>query len=308
MTKKEQFDNIKKYCEYLEKAIKKNKQTKKITYGHKTFGLSNNLPFVIGTLVLSFAAMGAALSLLAKLPIYIACPASILTAFGSSIGLPKLLHHLVLKGNGKKSRGYAKLEMDSFFHVMKDIYSKYHKNIMNAQSVEEVSQSDLDAFVEQAKIYTQNYKYYLGKNIGERIYKRNVKDYNKIKKLYSTMNNSNKYDVSAKIQKIVLKNNKFAELWCDLFNTCGKMSKNLYNMTKQICEDLQIPDDKKFEADFRFLNKMIEHDFNIKCEGLNTEQNILNLDIENETQITSKKITDMRNEIQNKKEQHIEEL
>ena len=308
MTKKEQFDNIKKYCEYLEKAIKKNKQTKKITYGNKTFGLSNNLPFVIGTLVLSFAAMGAALSLLAKLPIYIACPASILTAFGSSIGLPKLVHHLVLKGNGKKSRGYAKLEMDSFFHVMKDIYSKYHKNIMNAQSVEEVSQSDLDAFVDQAKIYTQNYKYYLGKNIGERIYKRNVKDYNKIKKLYSTMNNGNKYDVSAKIQKIVLKNNKFAEPWCDLFNTCGKMSKNLYLMTKQICEDLQIPDDKKFEADFRFLNKMIEHDFNIKCEGLNTEQNILNLDIENETQITSKKITDMRNEIQNKKEQHIEEL
>ncbi len=308
MTKKEQFDRIKNYCLELEKTIRKNKQSKKITYGHKTFGLSDNIPFIMTTLILSFAGMGAALSLLAHLPIYIACPASVLTAFGTSIGLPKLIHHLTLKGKGKKARGYAKLEMDSFFLIMKDFYSKSYKHLMKAQSAEEFSQQEIDAFIEQAITYADNYKYYMGKYIGERIFKRNEEDYKKIKKLHDSMNFSNKYQTLAKIEKIVLKNNKFTESWCDLYNTCGRVSKDLYELTKTIYPDLRIPVDKKFMADMKFLNKRVERDFDIHCEGLSTNQSVLDLDFENKNSKQTKSITAIRNELQSKKNQHTEEL
>lgn len=308
MTKSEQFKSIKKYCQDLEKIIGNIKSENKKVVGNKSFGLHDNAPFIITTLMLTFAGVGALLTLVAKLPIFIACPVAIVSGVGLSFGLPNLIHQLTLKGNSKKSRGYAKLEIDSLFNVMKEVFSKNHKRILNAESAEELSQEEIDAFIKQAGIYAENYKYFLGKYVGERIYKRNEADYKKIKKLYETLNYSNKYETLSKMEKIVLKNNEYNKPWCDIYNSCGETSKQLYSITKSICEDLQIPVDKKFQADYKYINKRIEKEFNIKFDGLQTENKALKLDIESNDFVSNKNISSIRNEIQRKKEQHIEEL
>ena len=307
MTKAEQFRSIKKYYQDLNKIIDNTKSEKKSITGKKSFGLHDNVPFLITSLMFSFAGVGALLTLVTKLPAFIACPVAIVSSIGFSLGLPNLIHHLILKANSKKSRGYAKLEIDSLFNVMKEIYSKNYKRIINAESAEELSQEEIDSFVKQAGIYAENYKYFLGKYVGERIFKKNQDDYKKIKNLYSNMNSTNKYQTLSKIEKIVLKNNQYNKPWCELYNSCGRISKKLYNITKPVCESLQIPADKKFEADYKYINKKIEKELNIKINGLQSENESLNLDIESDEFVLNKSISSIRNELQSKKEQ-VEEL
>ena len=271
MTKEEQFYNIKKYCQELDAIVVDYKKNKKTIVGHRTFNLENKVAFTLPIMMLTFAAMGALLTFVFHLPTFIACPISIVSSIGTGFGLTNLGAFLIMKGKSKLSLGYARLEMGYFFQIMKENNYDFHKKLMKANSPDEISQEYIDYFIEQSKNYAINLKKELNKYIGNKIGKRNEIDYNKIKDLYNSMNNKNKNKILAKIEKIVNKNNKFTGPWCKAYNECGKASKHLYKMTKTLDEDFEIPDDKAFIADYQYLNKKINHDFNIKCESLNKE-------------------------------------
>lgn len=292
MTKKEVLDEAKLYYKKIVNTKNDHKAESKKSAGHLTFNIRNNVFAKSLLFLLGFSGIGALLTIIFKAPIFIALPSSILSGTFLGLGLTNLSHVLTLKSKGKKARGYAKMELDSYFSVMQNFYDKNFKKIITSNNENEISKEDLQNFIDQSYSFAKNYQNDMNKIIGKKILDRNKKDYKKIKNLSSKIDKTNKETVAKKINKIIQKNNKFTEPWCELYNNCGKVAKNLFLSTNKMNDKYNMPSDAQFYMDPCYLNKKVSQNLNIKYTSTATCKNLdtFDMDLDNQN-VNNKKIT-----------------
>lgn len=280
MTKREVLEKAQQYYQTVKNTNNSFKTENKKTPGHFTFNVRSNIPLCITLFLIGFASLGAVLTFVYQIPAFIAIPSSIFLGTFLGLGLPNLTHFLRTKMKSKKSRGYAKMELDSYFKVMQNFYSKYYKQILKANNENDVTKEDLQDFIDQAYTFANNYKNDLNKLIGKKIANRNAKDYKNIAKLNSKINSMNNAQITKKIEKILEKNNKFIQPWCDLYNNCGKVAKNMFLKTKEMNDKYDMPKDNEFKADACYLNKKVAKDFNLQLKSTSTCRNLTTFDMD----------------------------
>lgn len=255
MDKEKQYEKTMKYYKMLLATIEKNKKEKKHQPGHLIFNLSSNpiwdgvSTFAI-TIGLSFV-----LAIFAKLPAYFAIPIAGASACTTGMLIPLALHKIFMHSKHKIGRGYAKMELDSYFDSLKGYTKENLKNLINSKSHDDVTEAELEAFANVFGNVTENYKTTLDKYVGKKIYNKVKTDYNKVEKLLAKQTNQEKN--RQKIQKIIERNEKALEPWCELYNTCGKTAKNLYEGAHNLNESFEILPDNKFVADNKLLRKKV---------------------------------------------------
>ena len=285
----EKFLNAKKHLNYVEETIKKNKAERKKQKGHLIHNQYDNVPLEIITHFVCSVGISALIFLFLKLPLGIAIAIGCSCGLMVSFVIPRIIHHsLVRFAKGKLGRGYAKLEQDYLYTVMKWCYKKRHKNLFKAKDSRQVSEAELKSFAKQAAVFAQNAKYDMDKNIYNKIARRYNKDRLKIKALQKKLQHKNNDLFKKKVQKIVEKNSKFSEPWRKLYNECGAMVKELYVQANSLDNSFEILEDKEYCMSKNMLKTFVankvdesivttEKPFNAKTLSENTKQNDLNV-------------------------------
>lgn len=255
MTKSEVYDKAKLYYNVTGNTIEKRKLAKKTIPGHILFDKSSS-PLLVGvsTFVIDLA-LSIILTSIVKWPVYAGIPSSTGIALFSTLVVPKLIHKFITMGRSKLSRGYCKMEMDKYFVALKEFVDKNLKGFVRSDSYKKVSDEELLLFVDLFCNCTENYKSQLSKLIGKRIYKRNERDFKRIVKLINTSQHTD--NLSKKIEKIISKNEKINQPWCELYNECGETAQKLYNAAKEMGGKIVIPKESSFKADYEYLGKRV---------------------------------------------------
>lgn len=290
MTKKEVWEKAKEYYKTVINTKNNYKQENKKTVKHGLYKYTNSTAILTIVNFLSLIGVTALSVLVFKANIALGVFASILSGAFLSIILPSIIKPLALKSKNKKYSGFAKMELDSFFEVMDQYIKSNYKNLINSKNENEVDKEELENFIEQTKIFADNYKNAMNKFVLNKITNINQKDYEEIKKL-----NQNKYKYSdevfsKKINNIIEKNNKNVAPWCELYNNCGIVYKNLYKRTNQMNNNIPMPDEKTFSVDPCFLNKQIVKDFGISANATLTckKMSTFDMDIDDKQIATNK--------------------
>ena len=257
MDKKKQYEKTMKYYNMLLATIEKNKRERKKVAGHAIFNLSTNPIWDSITLFGLTVGLSFVFGLLTKIPTYLAIPVAAASAITTSMLIPMALHKVFMHSKHKIGRGYAKMELDSYFDALKSYTKENIKNLINSKSADDVTERDLDVFASGFGNVTENYKKTLDKYVGKKIYKQVETDYKKIQKLLSQEKNQEKN--RQKIEKIIERNEKLMTPWCELYNTCGQTAKNLYNGAHDLDNDFEILPDNKFVADKELLRKKVNN-------------------------------------------------
>lgn len=259
--KEELFKKAKEHINYLEQEIEQNKQDRKKQRGHLFHNKYESIPLGSSTTIGYSIGLSALLLFVAKIPLGIAIAAGCLGGFVGSFVVPRIIHYSILKfAKGKLGRGYAKLEVDNHFKVMKWFYKKYYQNLLRAKSSDEVSNSELQAFANQVHIFAENGKYNLDQGICKKITKRNKKDLLKIENLSNKI--ANREVLEKKVQKIIEKNNKFTKPWCEVYNSCALKMRDLYIQANKMDSSLEIPKDYEFGLNYQALQNMVAKHIN----------------------------------------------
>ena len=256
MDKITQYEKTMRYYKILLNTVNKNKKEKKYLTGNKLFGLSTKPVYVgISNFVLTVG-LSVVFTVLAKLPVYYSLPAGAAGSITASVVMPLAIRQLFFHSKSKIGRGYAKMELDTYFTSIKDYIKEYMKNLANSESYEDVSEEDLENFAFVFNNITQNYKTALDKYVGKKIYTKTQKDYKRIQHLLNLEKNQEKNKI--KVEKIIKRSEKVLSPWCELYNACGKTAKNLYNGAHDLDASVEMLPDNKFEADSHLLRKMVE--------------------------------------------------
>ena len=256
MKKAELYEKAKKYYDILNNTVKSNKQKRSENAGHAIFDKGSH-PAVVATSAITVSiGLGIALYALAGLPSYVAISVGAASAFAESYVLPKIVHQAILHGKGKFARGYAKMELDNYFVAFKDYVKQYQKDFLKSSMPDEVSMSDLEDFAQMFENCSVNYKTTLDKLVGKTIFKRNQADLKRISKILKSSKDEQKS--AKKIENIINKNQKFTKPWCDLYNKCGDIAKNLYASCKDLNPNFQVPAEHNFRADYDFVQKKVD--------------------------------------------------
>ena len=254
--KEELFRKAKQHYNYVEETIKENKKKRKKTRGHLIHNKYESVGLGSVTTTSYSVGFAAILLFIAKLPLGLAIAAGCLGGFVCSFVIPRIIHFSILKGaKGKLGRGYAKLEVDNHFKVMKWFYKKYYKDIVKAKSSDDVSLSDLQSFAKQISIFAYNGKHNLDDNICKKVTKRNKKDLDKIANLTRTM--GNRRVLEKKVQKIIEKNNKFTKPWCEVYNECASQFRDLYLQAHDMDSSIRVPENYEFGLNYQALQNMV---------------------------------------------------
>ena len=254
--KEEQFRKAKEHLKYLDDVLAQNKKDRKKQRGHLFHNQYDNVPLGSAEMILYSVGLTALFLLGVKLPLGLAIAAGCLGGFIGSFVVPRAIHFSILKfAKGKLGRGYAKLEVDNHFSVMKWFYKKYFPKLYKAKSSDEVSRTELNAFARQIHVFAENGKTNLDKNIFKKITKRNKSDLQKIAKLNQRM--TNREALQKKVDRIIEKNNKFTKPWCEVYNSCAAKMRDLYVQAHEIDNDLSIPKDYEFGLNPQALQNMV---------------------------------------------------
>jgi hypothetical protein len=233
--------------QYMSKLRVLNEQAKK-EKGRKVFGLSSNIPFLIGTTALGAIPVPMILGNLFPMATLTMIP-------GAAIGFfaPKLVHQICLKSKGKIGQIYAKNKIGQYI----DTIYKYNllalKNVVDAKNVNQISDEDFNKFVEQATKTANTYKFMLDDYVGKVIKNRVESDYKKVINLLKEPNKNYQ-----KIQNILDKNREFVAPWVDIYNQYGKDAKVLMQFACKFDDSLKMPKDNNFYADIDYLSKKVD--------------------------------------------------
>ena len=217
--------------------------------GRKGYSLSKNIPFLV--LTTAVGALATPFIFDGILPIY-----SVLTGIpGGLLGFfaPKIIHGICAKSKGKIGQKYAKNKLADYIDAVYKYDLLCLKSVVNAKSINEISDADFKKFVDQVKLTATNYMAILGSYVGKVINKRVNDDYKKIVNLLK--NDSQNH---TKIEKIIEKNRYFVGPWIEIYNQYGQNAKSLMQYACRFDSTLQMPSDRAFYADDNLLEKKVK--------------------------------------------------
>ena len=234
----------KKYLNTLIDTMQKTKVRLKKEKGGFLKELSSNIPFVLFLVIGSFAGAGYALMSLTSLGNFV-FPISAGIALTTGVGIPKFLHTIFEKSNGKFGRSYAKHNFQKYYKAMIDFLNSKDcdKILSNPNNIYNLSTSQINNIKKQLHFFTKNLYLSANKLILNKVTKRTSSDLNSIKKLIEKIDtNPNKEaKITKQIKKIVDKNIKFVSPWCNLYNQCESNAKKLFDLLKEWDNTLEVP-------------------------------------------------------------------
>ncbi len=178
-------------------------------------------------------------------------------------GVPALFTKFARKRKGKLGRAFARLEVNYFAKSALDYYKKHYPSLMSAKNISQISQNEFDDFVKTNYTIAKNCGKNNDKYIWNVINNRNKKDFNKIAKIAEGGNSKSNM---AKINKIVRKNKKAVEPWCELYNQSNQLTKQFFDYTNKINPTAYPkPDWLSYNASSEVLQAKIKAKLGIDC-------------------------------------------
>lgn len=307
MTKKEVWEKAKEYYKtvvYTKNDHNKTNKENKRSSCYRLYTLTNSIAFSTFINILCLASSVALSLFVFKINFYWGALAGIGTGVLTSIIMPIIIKFLVLRSKRKKYTGFVKMEMDTYFEVMDQFFKSNFKNLVYSTSENDVSKEELEDFINQTKIFADNYKTSLDKYVLSKVNKINKSHYNAIEKLNKHKSRYSAETFNKKINKIIEKNNKHVAPWCKLYNNCGNVCKNLYLRTTQMNSNISMPDENVFKVDPCWLNKKVVKDFGVSTNATLTCQKINTFDIDIKNQHTTLNKTNFKNNLAARQKLH----
>ena len=266
MTKSEILQKCLNYCNIVSNTVKQNRKKDKNIFVRLLHTFSQNEFAVLGLTLATFIGTGFAMLSLTGYTLPIVFSISLGSGLMLGAVIPKVFNFVAMRSKSKFGLKYVKKFMNSYFEIMKEFVNKNYKNILKAKNEKEVSNEELEDFVNQTNIFAKKYHCYLKNVIGKKITQRNMLDYKKIEKIYEKNNSKNANKINKKIDNIIKSNNQFVRDWCNAYNECGHIAKNLYIYSNSLNNKFAVPSDANFYMDNKYLNKQVEN--NIYNKGL----------------------------------------
>ena len=135
-------------------------------------------------------------------------------------GIPQLFHLLRGKFNGKLGRVTVEEDVTDYLITFKNLMKEklFKKILKNRKNIDKLTEDDVEELKRRLDNVTYNAAVKLDELTLKRISSRKNRDMKKINKLLQNYSHKNEARITAKINKIIERNDKFVKPWADLYD------------------------------------------------------------------------------------------